>query len=85
MSKIPPSVEAWIHKAENDSKTSAHPAWDTVCFHAQQAAEKYLKAYLVFRGDIPPRTHDLGLRLRLARDFDATLEPLKADCDFLTD
>ena len=26
------------------------PATDTVCFHAQQCVEKYLKAYLVFKG-----------------------------------
>ena len=76
---------------ENDFKNiraslaSADPAWDTVCFHAQQAAEKYLKAYLVFQGDIPPRTHDLGVLLRLARDFDDALDSLRADCEFLTD
>lgn len=59
MSNLPPAVQAWIQKAENDFKTiraslaSADPAWDTVCFHAQQAAQKYLKAYLVFQGDLP--------------------------------
>ena len=90
MSKIPLAVEAWIRKAENDSKNiratlaSADPAWDTVCFHAQQAAEKYLKAYLVFQGDIPPRTHDLVLLLRLARDFDPTLDAQRNDCDLIT-
>ena len=26
------------------------PATDTVCFHTQQCVEKYLKAYLVFKG-----------------------------------
>jgi len=30
------------------------------CFHAQQAAEKALKACLVARGTEPPYTHDLG-------------------------
>lgn len=30
------------------------------CFHAQQAAEKALKAVLVARGMEPPYTHDLG-------------------------
>ena len=30
------------------------------CFHAQQAAEKALKALLVARGTEPPYTHDLG-------------------------
>lgn len=33
--------------------------YDTACFHAQQAAEKYLKATLAFHGVMIPRTHDL--------------------------
>jgi HEPN domain-containing protein len=32
----------------------------TVCFHAQQAVEKILKAILVLHGDDPTRTHDLN-------------------------
>jgi HEPN domain-containing protein len=32
---------------------------DIVCFHAQQAAEKYLKAYLVFLEQDFPKTHAL--------------------------
>jgi HEPN domain-containing protein len=30
-----------------------------ICFHAQQAAEKYLKGYLVGCGVAPAKTHDL--------------------------
>lgn len=37
-------------------------------FHAQQAAEKLLKALLFVRGIAPPRTHQLALLLDLARD-----------------
>lgn len=56
--KKPPKAEedfrAWIKKAEGDLKTAEHTLtlkercpFDTVCFHAQQCAEKYLKALLV--------------------------------------
>lgn len=56
--KKPPKAEedfrAWIKKAEGDLKTAEHALtlkercpFDTVCFHAQQCAEKYLKALLV--------------------------------------
>ena len=43
--------------------------WDTVRYHAQQAAEKMLKAFLVFRGRAPerPMTSLLVERLRLLR------------------
>ena len=34
--------------------------WSVICFHCQQAAEKYLKAFLVQRGLKPERTHDLA-------------------------
>lgn len=33
--------------------------YDTACFHAQQAAEKYLKALLAFTNGPIPRTHNL--------------------------
>jgi HEPN domain-containing protein len=32
---------------------------DIICFHAQQSAEKYLKAYLVFQDQDFPKTHAL--------------------------
>ncbi|OGV95004.1 MAG: hypothetical protein A3K19_26565, partial [Lentisphaerae bacterium RIFOXYB12_FULL_65_16] len=32
---------------------------DTVCFHAQQCVEKYLKALLVLNGVSFPKTHDI--------------------------
>jgi len=56
----------WIIKAENDFKTASHTLkmssgcpTDTVCFHAQQCVEKYLKAFLVCKGIDFPRTHDV--------------------------
>jgi HEPN domain-containing protein len=42
-----------------------NPERDAVCFHCQQASEKYLKAILCERGLNIPRTHDL-LRLLVA-------------------
>lgn len=37
-------------------------------FHLQQEAEKRLKAWLLIAGVVPPRTHDLGVLLDLAKD-----------------
>lgn len=39
--------------------------YDAVCFHAQQGAEKLLKAVLIARSVTPPRTHDLVHLCRL--------------------
>ena len=50
------AVMQWIQKARNDLKiamselASDSPATDMVCFHFQQAAEKHIKAFLIFQG-----------------------------------
>lgn len=60
------SVDEWITKAEGDHHTalrelnaSEQPNYDAVCFHAQQCAEKLMKAVLIKRGESPPKIHDL--------------------------
>jgi HEPN domain-containing protein len=65
-------VREWIVKAENDLKNAAHTLGlgadcptDTVCFHAQQCIEKYLKALLVLQGFDFPKSHDLEVLLAL--------------------
>src|ERR1700690_3368040 len=39
--------------------------FETVCFHAQQLAEKYLKAVLVHLNVDFPKTHDIGVLIDL--------------------
>jgi len=53
-----------MQKGESDrlnaDRTVQSPGpYDTACFHAQQAAEKYLKAVLALAGSPIPRTHVL--------------------------
>ena len=62
----------WLFKADNDLTNAAHTLklgascpTDTVCFHAQQCVEKYLKAVLVLEGIDFPKTHDLETLLSL--------------------
>ena len=66
-------VRQWIEKAEHDLRNAEHTLtlkddcpFDTICFHAQQCAEKYLKALLVFYEADFPKTHDLVLLENLA-------------------
>lgn len=65
-------LRQWVQKAENALKNAAHTLklgadcpTDTVCFHAQQCVEKYLKALLTSRGTRFPRTHDLVVLVEL--------------------
>jgi HEPN domain-containing protein len=57
---------AWIARAEEDVALARSalrrkvPLTYGATFHAQQGAEKYLKALLLARGHVFPRTHDLA-------------------------
>ncbi|MEJ7652880.1 MAG: HEPN domain-containing protein [Chloroflexia bacterium] len=59
--------------------------WTTVCFHSQQAAEKYLKALLVFHRRVPPRIHALVALLTLCVELNAELAELQPECALLAD
>ncbi|MBI1833118.1 MAG: HEPN domain-containing protein [Planctomycetes bacterium] len=60
------------------------PIHDGVCFHCQQAAEKYLKAYLQELGAHVPRTHDLVRLHALIAPHDGTLKGLVRGFRFLS-
>ncbi|MFN3652944.1 MAG: HEPN domain-containing protein [Armatimonadota bacterium] len=83
-------VQDWVDKAEADfagaetldGRQSA-PLPDLVCYHCQQSAEKYLKAYLLARGASPPRIHDLVQLLNLCCVFDPSLSTLSAEIQAL--
>jgi len=61
-----PLTREWVDKAEGDYATARRellarrqPNYDAACFHAQQCAEKYLKALLQEAGHAIVRTHNL--------------------------
>jgi HEPN domain-containing protein len=57
---------------------------DVVCFHCQQAAEKYLKALMVELGIAVPRTHNLVALLPLLAPHHPKLRRFRRGLDFLT-
>ena len=54
-------------------------------FHAQQAVEKALKAWLAFAGADYPKSHDLGELLALLADQAQTIPKAFLELDYLTD
>lgn len=72
-------VRQWLDKAASDVGLAAYllsadaPYLEAVAFHAQQAAEKYLKAFLVQHQIEFPKTHDLGRLLDLVSQVDSVL------------
>ncbi len=85
-------VKAWIRKAESDLINATNsinikpkPPLDTVCFHAQQCAEKYLKAYLVQYEINFEKTHNLGELVLLAAKVDEDFQEIIDISEKLTD
>jgi HEPN domain-containing protein len=86
-----PLTLEWVSKAEGDYSTAgrelrAHksPNFDAACFHAQQCAEKYLKA-LLQEANIPfGKTHNLIALLELLLDFQPSWETTRSHLDYLT-
>jgi HEPN domain-containing protein len=71
----------WLGRAEGDYATATRelrarkqPNYDAVCFHVQQCAEKYLKAFLQEHGANFPKTHSLIDLLKLCSALDASFE-----------
>ncbi len=57
---------------------------EIICFHCEQAAEKFLKAALVFFNVEPPKTHDLVQLCKLCAERNAEFEQLADACVELT-
>jgi len=71
----------WVAKAEGDYATAGRelrarrqPNYDAACFHAQQTAEKYLKAFLQEQGVAFPKIHSLIELLELCLPLEASFE-----------
>jgi HEPN domain-containing protein len=82
----------WINKAEGDlgtarreMKVTLDPNFDAACFHAQQCAEKYLKARLIEADLGFPKIHDLDALLDLVIPIEPSYEDLREDLQHLTD
>lgn len=82
-------AKEWVDKAESDFDTAdltlrgrEAPIIDAVCFHSQQCAEKYLKAFLQEHRVRFERRHELisllELCLTLDKDFESLRESLQS-------
>jgi len=72
-------IQKWLFRANEDINvlnklyTSDPKSFaSTICFHAQQAVEKFLKAFLIFYDIDFPKTHDLDFLLSESIKVDKT-------------
>jgi len=86
---IPGSPKDWLRRAHSDLVLArlnlpAGVVLEDLCFHAQQAAEKALKAVLVASEISSPRTHSIRMLIDLIPE-DLGVPELVQDAAALTD
>ena len=82
----------WVDKADSDLQNAEiilaaptqTPPLDTVCFHCQQAAEKYIKAFLVFHGKQFPFSHNLADLVAICMEVDLAFAHIQRKAETLT-
>jgi HEPN domain-containing protein len=86
-----PLTAEWVEKAEGDFASASRelrarkqPNYDAACFHAQQCAEKYLKAQLQAGNIRFGKTHDLPALLEPLLTLEPAWECLRDDLEALT-
>ena len=73
-------VNQWIKKADADLDTvtsllkTDYTHYEIVCFHCQQAVEKYFKAFLIYLSIRVVKTHDLEVLLNICVKEDSDFE-----------
>jgi len=88
--RLPSSPQEWMAHALSDlnlarlGQEQEEILHEQICFHAQQAVEKALKAVLLFKKVDFPLTHDLDELLDIAEKAGITLPPDMMDVGLLT-
>jgi HEPN domain-containing protein len=83
-------LRRWLIKARHDRSAAMKiltpdcEEFDAAAFHCQQAVEKLLKAWLVFRRRPFEKVHDLGLLLYYCASEDRAFETLRDAIEPLT-
>ena len=85
-------VKQWLIHGDEDLRLAEHamtlkpeeePPYRLIAYHAQQCAEKYLKAYLVYCVVDFPYTHNISVLLELCNEHATWAEELQ-DAEQLT-
>ena len=85
----PAIVGEWLEKANEDflfaeaNLREGNGFFAQICFHFQQAAEKYLKAYIIAKGLRLEKVHDLLHLLRTCMANDTAFSALQEQCILL--
>ena len=79
-------AKEWINVANLDLKSAKFLMnmkdipFQIVCYHCQQAIEKYLKAYLAFCGNEIIKTHDLLILNKKCEKYNKIFKEIYKEC-----
>ena len=83
-------VLEWLYRADQDIgfvKVNLHSNeisyFDPLCFFSQQAAEKYLKAYIIKNNLLFTKIHDLLKLLNICIKHDNSFSSISENCGYL--
>jgi len=85
-------LRQWLEIADSDLTAAKYLSqymqpisYEIICFHCQQAAEKYLKWFLVLNNIDPPKIHDLDELVRLCEEIRPEFESINKKCIILSE
>lgn len=87
----PKIINEWIDKADRDFQFASDALkkesgfYELICYHFQQAGEKYLKAYIVANELEFKKIHDLVELIRICQKRNPDFKMLEPEAKFLTD
>ncbi len=81
-------VQEWLRKADEDygfasASIEHNEYYAQICFHFQQAAEKYLKAFIIANKIEFRSIHNLLELFKLCREKNVEVKEVEQDCRYL--
>jgi HEPN domain-containing protein len=84
------AVTEWFYLADADMDSAKllnamRPQHrEIICYHCEQAVEKYLKGYLQANDILPPKIHDLEKVCAMCSEMDIRFDTIVRECIYLT-
>jgi HEPN domain-containing protein len=79
----------WFAYGDRDLASANHllslvpTPYENICYFCEQAVEKYLKGYLIHKGENPAKNHDIDKLCQICKKYDDRFDEVQEICDTL--